>query len=136
MEELVKKIEDYRKEINAFNVSGNDTAESFRIKYLGTKGLIKSVMTEIKNVPVENKKAFGQIINDLKLFAENKYEELKGSTSSIERQASNIDLSLPGDEMTVLATSRRLSIRPARTRDPDWSGSRESPHLRPEERLL
>ena len=34
-------------------------------------------MAEMKNVPAENKKEMGQVLNDLKLLAESKYEELK-----------------------------------------------------------
>ena len=108
MQELIKKIEDYHKEIDAFRIGDDTTAESFRIKYLGTKGLIKSVMAEMKNVPAENKKAFGQIINDLKLFTENKYEELKkaaenksafGADSPVTER--KIDLTLPGDKLPL-----------------------------------
>jgi phenylalanyl-tRNA synthetase alpha chain len=108
MEELIKKVEDYRREIESFVIEGKDSAESFRIKYLGTKGLIKNAMAEMKNVPVENKKAFGQILNDLKLFTENKYEELKRAEENIEltkkssaQTADGLDLSLPGDKLPL-----------------------------------
>ncbi|MEP6596938.1 MAG: phenylalanine--tRNA ligase subunit alpha [Ginsengibacter sp.] len=115
MEELIKKIENYRKEIDAFKIVNKDSVESFRIKYLGTKGLIKNVMAEIKTVSAENKKAFGQIINDLKLFTENKYEKLKleaenkqvghhtGSTET------GIDLTLPGDKL-LLGSRHPISL--------------------------
>lgn len=108
MEELIKKVESYRREIESFAIEGNESAESFRIKYLGTKGLIKNAMAEMKNVPVENKKAFGQIVNDLKLFTENKYEELKREEESIDvtkkngtQSADGLDLSLPGDKLPL-----------------------------------
>ena len=57
MEELLKQIETYKDEINLFAAPDQDTLEAFRIKYLGTKGLVKNVMGEMKNVPNENKKA-------------------------------------------------------------------------------
>ena len=60
MEELSKRIENYHKEISTFDIGNNGSAESFRIKYLGTKGIIKAVMAEMKNVAAENKKTFGQ----------------------------------------------------------------------------
>ena len=47
-------------------------AEEFRIKYLGTKGIVKTIMGEMKNVPAEKKKEFGQILNEFKQFAEDK----------------------------------------------------------------
>jgi phenylalanyl-tRNA synthetase alpha chain len=110
MDELLKKVEDYRKEINAFEIQNNETAESFRIKYLGTKGLIKSIMAEMKNVAPENRKTFGQVINDLKLFTENKYDELKQFAGNHLQAAYNeIDLSLPGDKLP-LGTRHPISL--------------------------
>jgi phenylalanyl-tRNA synthetase alpha chain len=58
-------------------------------------------MGEMKNVPNERKKEAGQILNEFKIFVETKYDGLKGSTSSIQDQASSIDLSLPGDELPL-----------------------------------
>ena len=55
MEQLVQQIEAYKNEIATFN---EGDAEVFRIKYLGTKGLVKSIMGEMKNVPVDKKKEF------------------------------------------------------------------------------
>ncbi len=103
MEELVKKIEDYKKEISGYTIHDDDGgAETFRIKYLGSKGLIKNVMAEIKNVPAENKRTFGQIVNDLKLLTENKYEELKKVAVQKPPQVTNaIDLTLPGEELPL-----------------------------------
>ncbi len=100
MEQLVQQIENYKQEITAFN--GGD-AEAFRIKYLGTKGLVKSVMGEMKNVAPENKKAAGQLLNDFKLFAEAKYETLKESAapSAVAGQQSGIDYTLPGDDLPL-----------------------------------
>ena len=56
--------------------------EAFRIKYLGTKGIVKAVMGEMKNVPDENKKEFGQILNGFKIFAEERFEALKDEAAS------------------------------------------------------
>ena len=79
MEQLVKQIAALKEEITAFN--GGD-AESFRIKYLGTKGLVKSLMGEMKNVAAENKKEAGQLLNEFKLFTEAKYEALQQQTTN------------------------------------------------------
>ena len=77
MEQLLKQIQDYKTEIEAFTATDEKAAEEFRIKWLGTKGLVKTMMGEMKNVPNEKKKEFGQILNEFKQFAEAKYEELK-----------------------------------------------------------
>ena len=56
MEQLLKQIEDYKKEMTDFSAVDEKNVEEFRIKYLGTKGIVKAVMGEMKNVPVEQKK--------------------------------------------------------------------------------
>ena len=101
MEELLQQIETYKKEITEFSAE-KDAAETFRIKYLGTKGLVKSIMGEMRNVPNERKREFGQILNEFKIFAENRYEELKQSTVDSPQSTDNtIDLTLPGDTLPL-----------------------------------
>jgi phenylalanyl-tRNA synthetase alpha chain len=118
MEQLLSQIEEYKKEIGAYARADEKAAEEFRIKWLGTKGLVKAIMGEMKNVPNEKKKEFGQILNEFKQFTEAKYEELKQSTVNGQQStASNIDLTLPGDSIPVgtrhpisLMTNRIISI--------------------------
>ncbi|MEP7231066.1 MAG: phenylalanine--tRNA ligase subunit alpha [Ginsengibacter sp.] len=102
MDNLKQIIENSRKEIENFSTTDNDQAEAFRIKFLGTKGLIKSLMPEMKNVPAESKREMGQFLNDLKLFAENRYDELKKATNGQQpAHESSLDLTLPGDTLPV-----------------------------------
>jgi len=102
MEELLSKIEAYRKEIGDYEIKNPQQLEEFRIRYLGTRGLVKSLMGEMKSVPNEKKKAFGQVMNDFKLFAETRYEEAKiqasGNGTTVSEEP---DLSLPGDPVTI-----------------------------------
>lgn len=110
MDQLLQQIELYKQEIAATEATNEEMVEAFRIKYLGTKGLIKSVMGEMKNVPNDQKKAFGQILNEFKLFTENKFETLKQSTNNSQQTTANaIDLSLPGSPVGV-GTRHPLSI--------------------------
>ena len=101
MEQLVKQIEVYKKEITDFQAAAPAEVEEFRIKYLGTKGILKQVMGEMKNVSTDQKKAFGQLLNDFKQFTESRYEDLKNATASQDNTAINIDLSLPGDPVPL-----------------------------------
>ena len=109
MEALLQQIEGYKQEIAAADATNAEMAEAFRIKWLGTKGLVKAIMGEMKNVPNEQKKAFGQILNDFKLFAETKYETLKANTAADIAAGPSIDLSLPGDAIAV-GTRHPLNI--------------------------
>ena len=54
--------------------------EQFRIEYFGKKGLLNDFFAQFKEVPKEEKKDFGQIINELKSKAEAKINELKEKT--------------------------------------------------------
>ena len=55
MEQLLKQIEEYKNEIGAAVAADAKAVEDFRIKYLGTKGVVKAIMGEMKNVAPEKK---------------------------------------------------------------------------------
>ena len=82
MEQLLQQIEAYRQEIASIQPNGPESLEAYRIKFLGTKGIMKNLFAEMKNVPNEKKKEFGQILNEFKQFAEAKYEDWKQSAGS------------------------------------------------------
>ena len=87
MEQLLEKIASFKTEISSYIATKADETEAFRIKYLGTKGLVKEVMGEMKNVAADKKREFGQLLNEFKLFAEAKYEELKATSENGEAAA-------------------------------------------------
>jgi len=106
MEQLLKKIGEYRNEIESFRAADDKAVEEFRIRYLGTKGLVKEIMGEMKNVAPEKKKEAGQLLNEFKLFVEHTYETLKGAANDGTgagglATGSQIDLSLPGDTLPI-----------------------------------
>jgi phenylalanyl-tRNA synthetase alpha chain len=102
MDKLLKQIEEYKKEVETFSATGPKEVEEFRIKYLGTKGIVKAIMGEMKNVAVENKKEAGQLLNEFKIFVESKFETLKYSTVNGQQPSANtIDLTLPGDVLPI-----------------------------------
>lgn len=118
MDDLLVKINNYKIEISDFIATKTEEAEAFRIKYLGTKGLVKEVMGEMKNIAADKKREFGQIMNEFKLFAEAKYEVLKSATSLEKASTVNEqDLSLPADALPLgsrhpisLVSNRIVSI--------------------------
>jgi phenylalanyl-tRNA synthetase alpha chain len=110
MDQLLSQIEQYKKEIEASVITQKEELEAFRIKYLGTKGLLKSIMGEMKNVPLEQKKAAGQLLNDFKIFTESFYESLSEKIGSVTAVAtSTIDMTLPGQSLP-LGTRHPISI--------------------------
>jgi phenylalanyl-tRNA synthetase alpha chain len=102
MEELLQQIEFYKNEIDQSQVKDAEALEAFRIKWLGTKGVVKNLMAEMKNVPNERKREFGQVMNAFKIFAEEKFETLKSASENhIEAAADDTDFSLPGDDLPL-----------------------------------
>src|ERR1700676_2186822 len=101
MEELLEKLDNYRREIIGTEINDADAAEAYRIRFLGTKGIVKNLFHEMKQVPVEKKKEFGQILNEFKLLAESKYNEAKEKPNAERLTLNALDLSLPGDPIPV-----------------------------------
>ncbi|MFT3982210.1 MAG: phenylalanine--tRNA ligase subunit alpha [Ferruginibacter sp.] len=109
MEQLLQQIDQYKTEIKEAIANTKEEVESFRIKYLGTKGLVKTIMGEMKNVAADNKKQAGQLLNDFKIFVEEKFTQLKDASENgaAVSGAAEIDLSLPG---TAAKTGTRHPI--------------------------
>ena len=63
---MLELIAQYQAEINQFQSVKPEEIEQFRIKFLGTKGLLKALFDDFKNVPAEQKKEVGQRLNELK----------------------------------------------------------------------
>ena len=47
---MLDKVKELIGDVNAFNASTKEEVESFRIQYLGSKGLLKDLFAEFKNV--------------------------------------------------------------------------------------
>ncbi|ADQ82792.1 phenylalanine--tRNA ligase subunit alpha [Riemerella anatipestifer] len=92
---MLEYIDAYLQEVKQFQSSNKDEIEQFRIKFNGKKGILNAIFDEFKQVPNEQKKAFGQKINVLKQAVAEKLEELKNATASsivVEKE----DLTRPG----------------------------------------
>ena len=100
--DLIDQLKHHLEEVKAFTASDSQAVEEFRIKYLGKKGLLNQFFAEFKNVPVEEKKAFGQAINELKATAAEKVKSLIDGLNSQESQEGIYgDLTRPGEPMPL-----------------------------------
>lgn len=96
MQELAEKIELLKKEIDAIELKTADEIENYRIRFLGSKGLVKQLMSEMKHVSSDLKKEFGARLNEFKQFAETKYDEYKQSKEGgASSQDATTDYTLP-----------------------------------------
>lgn len=95
-QELFDKVNKLIAEITAEEVVGAEALETFRIKYLGSKNIIKPIFGEIKNIDNDRKKEFGQLLNEAKKTAEDKFQSLKSSSSTAQESSKpDIDLTAP-----------------------------------------
>ncbi|MCB0476599.1 MAG: phenylalanine--tRNA ligase subunit alpha [Crocinitomicaceae bacterium] len=94
---MKEKIESYKKELSDLKADTLDALETFRIKFLGSKGIVKELYADLKSVANEEKREFGQLINEFRNLAEEKYNEVKEALSSTDSGSeSGEDLTRPG----------------------------------------
>jgi phenylalanyl-tRNA synthetase alpha chain len=99
---MIDKIKELIGEANAFQTDNKETLEQFRIKFLGSKGLLKELFAEFKNVPNEQKKEFGLVINTLKNTAEEKVKSIQDLLESKEETVGLFgDLTRPGEPFSI-----------------------------------
>ncbi len=93
---MLKKLEEHQKQVEELVLSSKEDLENFRLQFLSKKGIIPQLFTAFREVPNDEKKAFGQKLNTLKKKAEAKFKEmqlaLKSSGSTVEN---DIDLTVP-----------------------------------------
>lgn len=79
-------------------VTGAEQLEQFRLKYLGNKGAVKELMTLLKDVPADQKPAFGQRANALRVELQTAYDERKASVGSAPAKPTGprVDVTEPG----------------------------------------
>ena len=76
-----------------------------KVKYLGKKGIITELNSEIKNIPNEDKKEFGMMVNELKNKFNDYYDSFKDKldleelNKRLEEEA--IDITLPSTKVKV-----------------------------------
>lgn len=70
----MKSIDEIRSEIENFQIENAETLEQFRLKFLSKKSDIQALFGEIKNIAPEERKAFGQVINELKDKAQQRWK--------------------------------------------------------------
>ncbi|WP_026913828.1 phenylalanine--tRNA ligase subunit alpha [Christiangramia portivictoriae] len=99
---MIDKIKGHIADVESFNAATNEEIETFRIKYLGKKGILNDYFAEFKNVPNEQKKEFGQVINQLKNAATQRVNSLRESLeNSQEEKGVYGDLSRPGEPVEI-----------------------------------
>ena len=98
----MNNIDKIKSELEQFGISSMETLEQFRLKFLAKKSELQELLSEIKNVAPEERKSFGQQVNELKQKAQQLYEDAK---SKMEMQSictgSQVDVTRPSTAISV-----------------------------------
>ena len=97
VKELILKDQEENYDLKSLN--------DLKVKYLGKKGLITELNSEIKNIPNEEKKEYGKKVNELRdlfnTFYESKRIELENEELNHRLESEAIDITLPSTKVAV-----------------------------------
>ncbi len=98
MEKFENIRTEFLSELN--NIGSLKELENIRLKYLGAKGVVTSLLKEIGKLPQEERKPFGAKVNELKNFIDSHISEKKETLFAEEINKKliyeTIDITLPG----------------------------------------
>jgi len=95
-----EKIQHLLKEIDNFVARNQEETEQFRLKYLSKKGILSELFADFKNIPAEQKKATGALLNNLKNRIQEKIDSFKSSFEAVSAFSdSSVDLTKPADHI-------------------------------------
>ena len=98
---MIETVQEHIKKVENFNASTLEEVEAFRVEYAGKKGILNTLFASFREVPNEDKKAFGQVLNTLKTAGAEKVERLKSSLSSSVQEGQYGDLTRPGSPFAL-----------------------------------
>ncbi|WP_209401498.1 phenylalanine--tRNA ligase subunit alpha [Pseudozobellia sp. WGM2] len=99
---MIDTLKEHIAAVEKFTADNKEAVETFRIKYLGKKGLLNDFFAEFKNVPNDQKKEFGQTINQLKTAATEKVNNLKSALeNATDEKGVYGDLTRPGEALEL-----------------------------------
>ena len=99
---MIDQLKMHIEEVHAFTSEDPEAIEAFRVNYLGKKGLLNDFFRALKDIPKEEKREFGQKVNELKIAATEKVQllrqQLQGRKTA-EKQFG--DLTRPGEPIEL-----------------------------------
>ncbi len=101
--ELFKQVEQLMEEIRQTRAADAESVEQFRRRFVGTKNVIKPFFAEIRKIDAERRREFGQLLNQAKKLAEEKFAELQAHLAQAEEteQTGQLDLSAPAEPISL-----------------------------------
>ena len=107
---LKDRINDLLAQVSDMKASNAEEIEALRIKYLSKKGEITALFNEFREVPNEQKRELGQLLNQLRQTTESKMAELREQVEEKrESRVERLDLTRTPDPIEI-GTRHPLSL--------------------------
>ena len=104
---MIENIEQIKQDIitKVNSIDSMKKINELKVEYTGKKGIITEIQSKIKDIPVEQKKEYGKLVNELKnLFnelIETKSKEINEKEINTKLESEAIDISLPATKLPV-----------------------------------
>mgnify|MGYP001207822245 CR=1 FL=1 len=100
---MKEKVNEIKKQfdLDAIGVTDMKTLNDIRVKYLGKQGMVTELSKMMKDVPNEQKKEFGMLVNEVRSHVTNALEEKK---AALEKEALDKELASEKIDITLPAT--------------------------------
>lgn len=98
---MLKKIDRIRLELANEVLDSSASREDYRVRYLGSKGLLKELYQEFKSVSSEEKREIGLALNQLKQAIEERLETAVTNDEAPKQQKEINDVTRPASTETV-----------------------------------
>ncbi|MGC6479994.1 MAG: phenylalanine--tRNA ligase subunit alpha [Flavobacteriaceae bacterium] len=92
---MIESVKSHLEEVQAFTATDPEAIEKFRLRYAGKKGILNDFFAAFREVPPAEKKAYGQVLNQLKQAVQEKVETLKQGQTQ-QKDNNQLDWTRPG----------------------------------------
>lgn len=92
-----EKIEAIKASIAVADANTPDQLEAYRMEFISKKSVVGELFAAMGQIPNEEKKAYGLVVNSVKQLAEEKFQELIEKVAQVNKKSKSagIDLTLP-----------------------------------------
>ncbi len=102
----IEQLNDIIQEIQSVRIDDAAALETFRIKFLGSKNILKPLSALIRDVPNEQKKDFGRLVNEAKQKAEEVFNQIQ-----LHLNSSNVRSVIEIPDLTMPAAPHEVGSR-------------------------
>ncbi len=109
---MKEKVEALKAIINQYSADTAEELETFRVRFISRKSEVTDLLASMKDVPSEEKREAGQLLNELKNLAQEKFKALiekLDDQKNQKEQFAHIDLTLPPAN-TAIGTMHPLTL--------------------------